>query len=352
MSFVNVSISQSSNNYKSTTFSFSFGTSSAGVINNDGQIIEVMHGNTVLFTRRITGNLYNQRFSATCTASSANFAAQGSRHAFAVTVRTRDSRGDSRFAASASMTGHSLYTPRLTANMFKVTGGNATGSTVTYSGLDTPQNERLSYENWNQSGYRQTAAGSKSGTVSYTGLAVNTRKELAFGMIERAVDNGFLGNGDARRIMVPVYPVYSTLTKGTISAEYVQNAPGSVKVTWGAWSGLGNMTGWHAYIDIIDATSGSTLKTQNINALTANNATVTGVDMSKSISVRIRLTGRYHDNTTKTENSSTIALGYLNNTFVKINGTWRRGVATYIKINGTWRQNSGLIKAKIGGVWR
>ena len=345
--FVSVTVNHPASwrNYKAAGFEFSFKASSGGVANWDKQIIKVAASNgQQLYYREHTGYLSNMDFGSAADVTTGSFAPQGQRHSWVVTIATWDSKGDPRFQAETSVTGYGFYTPKLNAGMFKNGTATATSRSITYTGLDTPQNERLSYQNWNATGYRQNTAGTKNGTASYTGLTRNTKQELAFGMVESNQDNGCLGNGEARRILVPVYPEYSALTKGTFSAERILNLPGSIKCVWGAWSNFGTIPGATAYLDVIDNDTGTTIKTQSINVKTSGNATVTGVPLDKPISIRIRVTLTYFDNTNKTELSKLVDLGYSSLIHYAVgDGDVKRVISTMImKDDGTLARVVGV----------
>jgi hypothetical protein len=68
--------------------------------------------------------------------------------------------------------------------------------------------------------------------------------------------------------------------------------------------------------------------------------------------VRIVLSGKYHDGTTKNEYSATVELGYLNNTYIKVGGVWKKGDRTYIKVKGIWKANNTLVKHKVSDMWK
>ena len=235
--------------------------------------------------------------------------------------------------------------PTISAGNIALGTGTATSRTINYSGLYLPGNERLSYETY-AGAFVQRANGSASGSFILSGFPVNTQKSLAFGIVEQNTAGPYYTH-----ISKIVYPNYSNLTKGAIAAERVQNTPSSIKVTWGAWGNFGNLA-FNAYIEILNGTTNAVVKTQSINVKTASSATVTGIALDIPIKVRIRVAGNYHDGTLKTEYSATVDLGYLNNTWVKVNGSWRRGIRTYIKVNGTWRANNGLVRTKTSGVWK
>lgn len=256
--------------------------------------------------------------------------------------------GGSAFQASITETYHSWYVPKWNIANFKLSTSTSTSRVVTFANLDVPQNERLSWGDIKNAFY-QTANGVKSGSFTISGMAINTKYTTFVGMVPPGSAGPYIPGTSGN---LTVYPGYTTLTKGTITAERVQNTPSSIKVTWGAWGNFGNLTGWNAYVEILNGTTNAVVKSQMINVKTASNVTITGVDLSIPIKVRIRVSGNYHDGVAKNEYSSIIDLGYANNTWVKINGTWRRGIRTYVKINGVWRANNGLVKTKINGAWR
>ena len=355
MAYVSVSIAHRDDwrNYKAAGFTFGFRASSGTVQNWDGQNVKVVHENNgVMFTRGFTGYLQPNNFDGAGDATYSTFAPQGQRHTITARITTWDNKGDGQFYATAVATGYSFYTPRISLSMFAPKGTGSTTASVVCTNMDTPQNERLSYQNWNLDGYRQTTPGTKNTTVTYTGLQINPRKQLAFGMIEANADNGYLGNGEERQVLPWVYPAYTALSKGSVTAARNTTTPSTVRVNWGAWGGFGNMTGWAATIQILDSSNNAIIKSQAINATVASSADVTGLPLDKSLNVRIMLTGKYHDGTTKTEYSATVALGYLNNTFYKVDGVWRRGIRTYYKVGGVWRANNGLVRHKTGGAWK
>jgi len=354
MAYVSVSIQHFTDwrNYKSAGFQVRFNVSSAGVWNNDGQVVEVWHGSQRLLRREFAGRLKDHEFTTRVDATVGTYATNGQRHTFNVRIVTFDNAGDRDFSDEKSAIGYSYYTPRIASTSFTMIPLTETTARTDVRNLDVPQRERMSYQNWAQTAYNQFTAGQTSGTFTITGMDRNTRKDLARGMVEANADNGYLGNGEARRVLIPTYAKRSPFTTGTLIAS---RSGSSVIVNWGAWGRFGNIANYKQItmqLQIINTTNNSVIRTRNVN-LRAN-GTDTVVDVpSVPIIVRLRATGQYFDNVRYNQVLDFNDLNFSdNNTYVKVNGTWRAGQQTFFKIGGRWRANNDNVKVKVNGEWR
>ena len=256
--------------------------------------------------------------------------------------------GGEDFQATIKQTHYTWWVPKLNTNNFKLATGTSTSRIINFSSLEVPQGERLSWENAN-GGFVCTNNGVTSGNYTVTGMAINTRYSLTVGMVPPGSGGPYIPGASGK---IDVYPNYTSITKGSITAERNTVTPSTVQVTWGAFSGYPPGLNWTASIQILDAGTSTVLKTQSINSTIASNTSVTGLPLDKNLTVRIMVTGAYHDKTTKTEYSTAVTLGYLNNTYVKVGGVWKRGIRTYVKVGGTWRANNGLVRRKENGGWK
>lgn len=236
--------------------------------------------------------------------------------------------------------------PTITANNIALSTGTTTSRNITYNGLYLPGSERLSYQTYTD-GFVQRTNGSTTGTFNLTGFPVNTSKDLAFGIVDKDSGGPYITN-----ITKTVYPLYTPISKGTLSASRDSSDPTTINISWGAWTNFGNTSGLIAYAQIVDNNDSSKIKEQVINSKVAGSTKILGAPLDKSISIQIRVLGTYFDGVSIVETSNQVNLGYLNNTFIKVGGVWKRGIRTYIKVSGTWRANNGLVRRKENGGWK
>jgi hypothetical protein len=315
------------------------------VYNGDGQVIASYNGNTLLWGDTITGSLYAVTYDVVI---DYGYPALGTYHSMNPRTVTYDNKGDTRYFAEVYTTGNTWRMPNWNINNFVLGSATLTSRVVNYSNINVPNGERVTWANV-LGNYSQTPNGSTSGSFTHTGLALNTKYTVRLGMVANNTSGPILGNAYGDMI---VYPAYTTLSKGSITASRNTTTPSTVRVNWGAWGTFGNLSGWSGNIQFLDSESGSVIKTQAINSTVAGYTDVVGLPLDKNLNVRIVLSGKYHDGTTKNEYSATVELGYLNNTYIKVGGVWKKGDRTYIKVKGIWKANNTLVKHKVSDMWK
>jgi len=238
----------------------------------------------------------------------------------------------------------------ISATNFVLKPQTATKATVEVKNLDITVKERLSYKEWPDNGmYGQLGNGVKNGNVVFSTIDRNTKKNLSFGIVAADTAGPFL----IPSILVAVYPVFSDFTNiRRMKAERDPNNFDNINVSWTAWGNWGNLTGWTAEAQVIDLTNNVVLARKPVDVKKTGTVVLPSKSATDNVRVRIVAKGRYHDGVEKTMLSNQITLESTNNTFVKVAGTWRKGLKTFVKVNGVWKDNKGNVQTKVNGAWK
>jgi len=241
---------------------------------------------------------------------------------------------------------------KITKANFTLVPNHATKATVMFKNLDVPNKERVSYQVWDgskENGYKQLANGLVNGSIIYDNIDRNTKRDLQIGLVAANTSGPFV----IPSVPITVYPVFSEFTNAkTLKATRDSNNVGSINISWSAWGNWGNLPTWSAQAQVIDLTNNMIVTRKVINVKNAGSTTIADNSASDNVRVRIVATGSYHDGKAKTVLSNQVSFISDNNTYVKVNGTWRKGLKTFVKVSGVWQAHKGNVRTKVNGVWK
>lgn len=290
MANMTVTVSPIASDYKWVTFRVTWAMN-GGWYSYD-QMCEIWNGGTLLHSSERRFNT-GQSHSQDVTVSVPTFA-PGRQQSFTLTGKSYPRNG-SEPSGSASGTGYTWFNPTISASSFSLGGGEPTRRTVNFKNLSVPNGERLSYEKFDGSGYQQTASGVANGSVLISGIPHNTKKSLRFGMVRSNIDDGFLGNGESRYVLVEVYPTFKAFTKGRLTVVRDELVPSTIFANWKAWSNFGDTTGKVSSLVIRRASNGEQLAKVNINVLNDGSVSVPNMPIDEALHVYNMIEFTYFD---------------------------------------------------------
>ncbi|TLG71362.1 hypothetical protein [Culicoidibacter larvae] len=277
-----------SRGYDNVVFKFSFNTSSSSVWNNDGQVVSVWGWVSGEWTHYGQLSQYNREWTQT---ANRGCPGQGAQLAVDAHIQTYDKGGGSwpNWGNRVDVNTATYYNPRFDRGKLALGAATTSSRDVTYSGLDTPQSERLSYQLINGA-YAQTANASKSGTLSFTGMEANTKYSRLFGMVPSNSSGPFICGGS---LTFDVYPNYSPLTNPTVVNSSVSAT--SAKTAWfGGFGNKGNAS-YTNNLGLRNYGNNNNLQSYTDDLTTAGERTFTGLSRNTRYQVRTELVYTYHD---------------------------------------------------------